>query len=175
MQLKFRKYTIRSWKKEDAPIIAKYANNHNIWLNLRDAFPHPYTLDDAKQFIDNALAKKPETFFAIAFLEEAIGSIGFSLGQDVHRYAAKLGYWLAEPYWNQGIMTGVIQTVTEYAFDNLGLKRIYAEPYSSNQASSKVLEKAGFQYEGRLKASVYKDEKVLDQLIYAKTKNYITT
>ena len=67
-------------------------------------------------------------------------------------------------------MTGVIQTVTEYAFEKFELKRIYAQPYATNPASAKVLNKAGFQYEGRLKANVYKDGKVLDQLIYAKTK-----
>jgi ribosomal-protein-alanine N-acetyltransferase len=170
MELNFEDCTIRSWKKEDAPIIAKHANNRNIWLNLRDGFPHPYSLEDAKQFIANALAKKPETFFAIALFKESIGSIGFSLGQDVHQYTAEFGYWLAEPYWNQRIMTGVIQTVTEYAFEKFELKRIYAQPYATNPASAKVLNKAGFQYEGRLKANVYKDGKVLDQLIYAKTK-----
>ncbi len=113
---------------------------------------------------------QPQTIFAIASLDEAIGSIGFSLGQDVHRYTAELGYWLAEPYWNRGIITEAIQAVTNYAFEKLELVRIYAEPYDSNPASSQVLEKNGFQYEGRLKANVYKDGKVKDQLMYAKTK-----
>jgi ribosomal-protein-alanine N-acetyltransferase len=170
MELKFRDCMIRSWKEEDASSILKYANNRKIWLNLRDGFPHPYTLDDAKQFITKSGAKDPETFFAIASSKEAIGSIGFGIGQDVHRYTAELAYWLAEPYWNKGIITEVIRIVTEYAFETFKLIRIYAEPYASNPASSKVLEKCGFQYEGRLKASVYKDGKVLDQLMYSKTK-----
>ncbi len=171
MQLKFKKYTIRSWKKEDAPAIAKHANNRNIWLNLRDGFPHPYSVNDANEFISNALAKEPETFFSIASSTEAIGGIGFTIGQDVHRYTAELGYWLAEPYWNQKIMTGAIQILIKYAFKTYDLNRIYAEPYATNPASSKVLEKAGFLYEGRLKANVYKDGKILDQFIYAKTKD----
>ena len=166
----FRDYMIRSWKGGDAYSISKYANNRKIWLNLRDGFPHPYSLADAKQFIAKAQAKDPETFFAIASLKEAIGSIGLGLGQDVHRYSAELGYWLAEPYWNQGVITDSIFKITEYAFEELELLRIYTEPYASNPASLKVLEKCGFQYEGRLKANVYKDGKVLDQLMYAKTK-----
>jgi len=175
MDLKFGDYLIRSWRQQDAPAIAKYANNRKIWLNLRDGFPHPYTLDDANRFIANAAAKRPETFFAIASSKEAIGSIGLSLGQDVHRYTAELGYWLAEPYWNRGIMTGAIRALTDYAFEKFELVRIYAEPYASNPASSRVLEKAGFQYEGRLKRSVCKDGKILDQLMYARTRAHITS
>ena len=169
MELKFREYIVRSWKVEDALSISKYANNRKIWLNLRDGFPYPYTLEDAKQFIANAQARKPETFFAIASSKEAIGSIGLEIGKDVHRYTAELGYWLAEPFWNQGIITEVILKITEYAFEELGLVRIHAEPYANNIASAKVLEKCGFQYEGRLKANAYKDGKVLDSLMYAKT------
>jgi len=161
---------IRSWKKEDALSISKYANNRKIWINLRDGFPHPYSLDDAEKFIAKAGEKKPETFFVIASTKEAIGSIGFGLGEDVHRYTAELGYWLAEPYWNRGIITEAIGIAIEYAFEKFELVRIYAEPYATNPASSKVLEKCGFQYEGRLKANVYKDGKVLDQLMYSKTK-----
>ncbi len=90
-------------------MVAKYANNRNIWLNLRDGFPHPYSIDDANKFIANALAKKPETSFAIASHKEAIGSIGLTIGKDVHRYTAELGYWLAEPFWGQGIMTEAVR------------------------------------------------------------------
>ena len=169
MQFKLKKYIIRSWKKEDAPVIAKYANNRSIWLNLRDGFPHPYSIDDANKFIANALAKKPETYFAIGSRKEAIGSIGLTIGQDVHRYTAEIGYWLAEPFWGQGIMTEAVQLFAEYAFKKYDLNRIYAEPYTTNSASSRVLEKAGFLYEGRLKANVFKDGKILDQFIFAKT------
>ena len=171
MQLKFKKHIIRSWKKEDAPVIAKYANNRDIWLNLRDGFPHPYSIDDANQFIANALAREPETFFAIASREEAIGSIGLAIGQDVHRYTAELGYWLAEPYWGQGIMTEAVSRFAAYAFTAYDLNRIYAEPYAANPASARVLEKAGFRYEGRLAANVFKDGQILDQLVFARTKN----
>ncbi len=160
---------LRSWKEEDAHALSKYANNRKIWINLRDGFPHPYTLEDAKQFIAYAVAEHSETFFAIASSKEAIGSIGLSVGQDVHRYTAELGYWLAEPYWGQGIATESICTIAKYAFEKLELVRIHAEPYVSNPASTRVLEKAGFQYEGRLKSNVYKDGKLLDQLMYAKT------
>jgi RimJ/RimL family protein N-acetyltransferase len=170
MEIRFSDYMIRSWEMDDVPAIVRYANNKRIWRNLRDAFPHPYTLNDAQDFLNKVTAHDPECVFAIATKTEAIGGIGLVLGEDVHRYTAELGYWLAEPFWNQGIMTLAVKRIVEYAFANLDLCRIYAEPYDGNDASVRVLEKAGFQYEGKSKCSVYKEGKFLDQLLYAKVK-----
>jgi len=159
---------IRNWQKEDAPSLTKYANNKKIWQNLRDAFPHPYYLEDAEKFIAMTLQQKPTTVFAIASAtEEAIGGIGLTIGTDVHRYTAELGYWLAEPFWGKGIMTEAIKQFTTYAFENFKLHRIYAEMYTSNLASARVLEKAGYKLEGKLRASAFKDGVILDQLLYA--------
>ena len=170
MEIRFSDYMIRSWEMDDAPAIVKYANNKRIWRNLRDAFPHPYTLSDAQDFLNKVTAHDPECVFAIVTKTEAIGGIGMVIGEDIHRFSAELGYWLAEPFWNQGIMTLAVKRMVEYAFTNLNLHRIYAEPYEGNDASVRVLEKAGFQFEGRLKTSVYKNGKLLDQLLYAKVK-----
>jgi RimJ/RimL family protein N-acetyltransferase len=144
MKILLRDYLIRNWEKEDAPAIAKYANNRKIWLNLRDRFPHPYHLSDAKAFLANVFEQQPLTFFAIANEQEAIGSIGLMLGEDVHRYTAELGYWLAEPFWNKGIMTEVVSKFTDFAFERFELIRIFAEPYINNTASVRVLEKSGW-------------------------------
>lgn len=168
MKLEFGDYQIRDWEEWDAPSLAKYANNRKIWLNLRDAFPHPYTLSDAKEFISKVKTQDPRTYFAIASQTEAIGSIGLGLGKDVHRFTAEMGYWLAEPFWNMGIISAGIKIFSDFALEKFNLNRIYAEPYSSNPASARVLEKAGFIREGIMKAHAYKDGKVLDMHLYAK-------
>jgi [ribosomal protein S5]-alanine N-acetyltransferase len=160
-------YIIRDWRMEDAPSIAKYANNRKIWLNLRDAFPHPYSLQDAETFLSRVLDANPRTVFAIATDSEAIGSIGLILGKDVHRFTAEIGYWLAEPFWGKGIMTRAVKSLTAYAIRDLKLYRIFAEPYTTNPASARVLEKAGFIYEGILRSNVFKDGKILDQFLYS--------
>lgn len=162
------KYTIRDWREDDATSIAQYANNKKIWINLRDAFPHPYTMVDAKAFLSNAMQMDPGLYFAIASNHEAIGSIGLMLGHDVHRFTAELGYWLAEPFWGKGIMTNAVRSLSEYAFCELDLHRIFAEPYTTNAASARVLEKSGFTLEGVIRASVFKDGRILDQYLYAK-------
>lgn len=161
---------IRSWSSIDAPALVKYANNRKIWFNMRDAFPHPYTESSASAFLRMVHEQNPTTFFAIATHEEAIGGIGITLGQDVHRLTAEMGYWLAEPYWGKGFMTEAVVKFTPFAFEHFTLVRIYAEPYASNANSCRVLEKAAFTLEGRLRCSVIKDGKLLDQCLYARIK-----
>jgi len=171
MKIQFLDCILRNFKDEDVDSIFKYANNRKIWLNLRDGFPHPYTMADAELFLSNVRAKNPETAFAITSGDDVIGSIGLNIGKDVHRRTAELGYWLAEPFWNRGIVTEAVQIIVAYGFKNFDLVRIFAEPYASNTASAKILEKCGFEFEGCLKSSVLKDGKILDQLLYAKTNN----
>jgi ribosomal-protein-alanine N-acetyltransferase len=159
---------IRPWRSADTTALVKYADNRKIWLNMRDAFPHPYTETSASSFLEMARRQNPTTFFAIATQEEAIGGIGISLKQDVHRLTAEMGYWLAEPYWGKGLMTETVVKFTEYAFEYFQLLRIYAEPYANNVNSCRVLEKAGYVLEGRLRSSVIKDGQILDQFLYAR-------
>jgi len=161
-------YVIRNWQKEDAASIVQYASNRKIWINLRDAFPHPYTMAGAEAFLFRAMQMQPGLYFAIASDAEAIGSISLMAGIDVHRFTAELGYWLAEPFWGKGIMTAAVRALSEYAFAELGFQRIFAEPYTTNAASARVLEKAGFALEGIMRDSVFKDGRILDQYLYAR-------
>jgi ribosomal-protein-alanine N-acetyltransferase len=161
---------IRRWEKSDVEALAKYANNRNIWLNLRDGFPHPYTRENAQSFLQSVSRQDPVRFYAIATQEEAIGAIGITPNQDVHRLTAEMGYWLAEPYWGKGIMTETVTKFTDYVFEHFGLVRIYAEPYAYNASSCRVLEKAGFVLEGRMRCSAIKDGQMTDQFLYAKIK-----
>jgi len=160
---------VRSWEESDVPSLAIHANNRKIWRNLRDAFPHPYTEHNARVFIHSANEREPETYFAVAVDGEAVGSIGYTFHTDVERVSAQIGYWLAEPLWNRGIMTEALKAVTEQAIRTHGLTRLYAVPYEWNAASFRVLEKAGYVLEGRMRRSAIKDGQVIDQLMYAFT------
>jgi len=158
---------LRSWEEGDATSLTVYANNRNIWRNLRDAFPHPYTLEDAKNFLQMVLSQDPETYFAIEVEGKACGSIGFTLHADVERVSAEIGYWLGEPFWNHGIMSEAVMFMTPYAIQQHDLTRVYAVPFEWNTPSFRVLEHAGYQFEGRMRRSAVKDGQITDQLIYA--------
>jgi RimJ/RimL family protein N-acetyltransferase len=158
---------VRSWRVSDATSLVLHANNRKIWINLRDAFPHPYTLKDARVFIRAALKDRPECLFAITVEGNAVGGVGFALHRDVERVSAEIGYWLGEKFWGQGITTTALQAVTRHAIQAHGLTRIYAVPFEWNHASFRVLEKAGYTLEGRMRRSALKDGKIIDQLLYA--------
>jgi RimJ/RimL family protein N-acetyltransferase len=151
MQLVLEQCMIRPWRLEDAESVARHADNRKIWLTVRDLFPHPYTVQDAHEFLQRAMSEQPEMKFCIEIDGAAGGAIGVRPGQDVHRYTATVGYWLGEQFWGHSIMTEPVTAVTDFCFDNFPLRRISAEVFSSNPASTRVLEKAGFSLEGRLK------------------------
>jgi RimJ/RimL family protein N-acetyltransferase len=159
--------TVRSWRGSDLGALVKYADNRRIWLNLRDRFPHPYTRRDGVEFLRDARQQRPETAFAIAVGGEAAGGIGFQLNGDVERVSAEIGYWLGEPFWGRGIATEALAAVTRYAVETHGLTRLYALPFAWNAASCRVLEKAGYVLEARLRRSAVKDGRIVDQLQYA--------
>ena len=168
MELQLKSCVIRTWSSSDAEAVQRYANNRKIWQNLRDVFPHPYTLDDAHAFLSRVTNEQPSATFAIALPSEAIGCIGLQLGRDVHRKTAELGYWLGEPFWGRGIMSEAVAELTRWAFEAFDLERIFAEPFANNPASMRVLERAGFVCEGRLRSSVFKDGRCLDSFLFAR-------
>jgi len=162
--------TVRPWRLDDAQSVASHANNRKIWLGVRDLFPHPYTIQDAHEFLQRANSEEPAMKFCIEIEGAAVGGIGVHPGQDVYRRTATVGYWLGEQFWGRGVMTEVVTAVTDFCFDNFPLHRISAEVFANNPASARALEKAGFIFEARLKNNVMKDGQVLDSLLYARRK-----
>jgi RimJ/RimL family protein N-acetyltransferase len=170
MEMELGVCLIRSFRASDEASLVRHANNRKVWINLRDRFPHPYTLLDARSWIRTASAANPETHFAIDVKGEAIGGAGFTINDDVFRRSAEIGYWLGEEYWGRGIATATLKALTEYAFANYDLCRVYAGVFEWNAASARVLEKAGYRLEARLRRHVTKDGKTIDELLYASTR-----
>lgn len=164
------KYVIRSFCHKDIDALVRYANNRNVWLNLRDLFPHPYERHHAEAWLRELQQMNPVTAFAIATEEELIGGIGLHPQPDIMRRSVELGYWLAEPYWGKGIATAAVRAMTEWGFSNLQINRIFAYVFGWNPASARVLEKAGFTLEGRMHQAVFKDGKLTDLLVYGMVK-----
>ena len=160
-------WTLRPWRSGDEVALVKYANNRNIWINLRDLFPYPYTINDATEWVRLCKDQNPVLDFAIVDGNEAIGAIGLTPGENEYRKSAEIGYWLGEPFWGNGIATEAVRRLVKYAFTNLDFVRLHAVVKEWNPASVRVLEKCGFQFEGRLRKSIVKDEQTIDQLLYA--------
>lgn len=163
------KCRIRKWELSDAKDLAAALSNQKVQDNLRDGLPYPYTEQDGKDFISAMLsADGNETFaFAITVNNIVIGSISIFRQGNLHRQTAELGYYIAEEYWGKGIMTEAVRQICRYVFDKTDIIRIYAEPFANNTASCRVLEKAGFQYEGTLRRNAVKNGKVIDMKMYS--------
>jgi RimJ/RimL family protein N-acetyltransferase len=163
---------IREWKESDAADLAAALSDRKILDNLRDGLPFPYTEEDAGEFIRAMRSADRDAVFAFAVTvdDTAVGSIGVFRQENVHRLTGELGYYLAVPYWGRGIMTDAVRQICDYVFRNSNLIRIYAEPYATNAASCRVLEKAGFRFEGLLKQNAVKNGQILDMKMYALTR-----
>ncbi len=168
MKIRTDRFTLRDWYNSDAESLAQVANNKRIYDNLRDLFPHPYSLDDAKAFIKMAQQENDKSVLLAVEIEgKAVGSVGIMLKDDVYRKNAEIGYFIGEQYWGKGYMTEIIKELVKYTFSNYDIIRIYAEPFSDNIGSRKALEKAGFKLEVIFKNYVIKNEIIKDSCIYS--------
>lgn len=161
---------IRKWRLEDAKDLAGMLSNKKIQDNLRDGLPYPYTEKDAQAFIQDMLAADSTKTFAFAIINDenkAIGSIDAFRCENIHRQTAEMGYYLAEEYWGKGIATEAVKQLADHVFNQTDIMRIFAEPFSTNRGSCRVLEKSGFQFEGTLRKNAVKNGEIKDMQMYA--------
>lgn len=170
MELRLASCTLRPWRAGDERSLIQHANDRRVWQNLRDRFPHPYTADDAVQWVRMA-SLLTDSQFAIEVDGAAAGGIGFEQLDDVYRSGAELGYWLGAAYWGRGIMTDAVRAVAEHAFAEAEIARLQAGVFSWNVPSMRVLEKAGFAREGVHRHAVIKSGELGDLVMYARLRS----
>ncbi len=169
--LRSRRFVLRPFRKGDEESLRKNIDDKDI-ARFTITVPYPYRMKNARQWIKSSIAEgrkktKVEARFAIDKAGEIIGGITL-LHIDGHK--AELGYWLARSYWGQGIITSAAKLVCAFGFKQLKLQRIYATVLPENKASIRVLEKAGFKFEGRLRKLHKRGKRLLDALQYARVR-----
>jgi [ribosomal protein S5]-alanine N-acetyltransferase len=166
MQLNCGPCVLRPWRVDDLDSLVRHADDREVWLTLRDRFPHPYTVDAGRAWLAAASAEDPPTALAIEVGGAAIGGIGVVLGVDVNHHAGEIGYWLGRAWWGRGLATASVSHFVPWAARTFGLSRLFAEVFETNPSSMRVLEKCGFQREGVLRSHAHKDGRYLDQVVY---------
>lgn len=159
---------IRPWQPTDVGQLASICNNKNIWLNVRDNFPHPYTVTNAIEWIQYTLAQKPIQNMAIVCNGQIAGSIGVVPKDDVYRKNIELGYFVGEAYWGMGVATLAVAQMLEYIKQTFDVIRVYAEVFEHNKASMRVLEKNGFCLEAIRTKAVVKNNIVMNDYVWVK-------
>ena len=157
---------VRPWRQDDLDSLLRHANDPRVAAFMRDRFPHPYSADDGRAWLDHATAAGA-TDWAIEVAGEAAGGIGLTPQSDINRGTAEIGYWLGEPFRGRGVASAALVAVTRHALTALGYRRIYATAFAGNAASRRVLAKAGYRLEGILRRSAVKAGVVHDQALYA--------
>ena len=169
LRIPFRGGVLRPWRRSDAGALVRNADDREVWRNLGDAFPHPYTPRDAKTWLEGGYKTRNELSLAIDLGEGAVGGFGLQFRTDpIFRGTAELGYWLGRAWWGRGIMTEVVRAFVPWAFERFDLIRVEAGVLAWNPASARVLERAGFAFESRQAKYVIKDGQVLDRLLYVR-------
>lgn len=160
---------IRPWHKDDAPALVQIINNLKILNNLRDGIPFPYTLKDAYDYLNVFGLRRPEHFFCIDVDGQVAGSICVLPKEDVYRITAEIGYYVAENFWNKGIVSKAIALIMEHTWQNLPIiTKLYAEVFAFNKASMKALEKNGFHLESIHQKHVIKNGQICDDYVWVR-------
>lgn len=160
-------FILRPFRAEDLSELVRHANDPSVAANLTDAFPHPYTGEHGRRFLEEAI-QGPSLRRCIEVDGGCAGAIGLHPKQDLWRRNLELGYWLGKPFRRQGIITEAIRRMVHLGFKEFPeITRIYATPFGSNTASQRALEKAGFTLEARLLGTLVKNGRAEDEWIYA--------
>jgi RimJ/RimL family protein N-acetyltransferase len=157
---------LRPWRIEDLDSLVRNADDREVWVTLRDRFPHPYTIEAGRAWLAAASVEDPPTALAVAVDGEAVGGIGVVPGADVNRHTAEIGYWLGREWWGRGVATAAVTHFVPWVAQTFGFSRLFAEVFETNPASMRVLEKCGFRREGILRGHAFKDGRYLDQVVY---------
>jgi ribosomal-protein-alanine N-acetyltransferase len=152
---------------DDLPALVTHANDVEVARGLTDVFPHPYRLEDGLLWVEHNLKAPLQTSWVIAEQEQFVGMIGYQRAGDIRRLSADLGYWLGRRVWGRGYATAAATALVRHLFDTTDLVRLQAYVFDWNTASARVLEKAGFVCEARLRKAMVKHGQIMDGLLYA--------
>jgi len=172
MEIQGSNFILRKISSSDRDQVAALANNRKIWLNVRDIFPYPYSIDDADFYINLLLEEERQYTLAIECENAFAGVVGIVPMQGIYRLTAEIGYWLGEPFWGKGIMTEAVRLLTDYVFHYYKFIRIHCGVFSHNEGSMKVLEKAGYHKETIFKNAIIKNGDIINEHRYCKLKEF---
>lgn len=168
MELTTERCRVRPFRPSDLDSLVKHANDPIVASQLRDRFPHPYTHEVGRAFLESIAVADPIESFAIEVDGAAVGGVGVHPGSDVARASAEIGYWLGREFWGRGIATAAVRAVANDLLETAVYCRLHAHTFEGNLASQRVLEKCGFVKEGVFRKAVLKNGRLYDAVMYGR-------
>ncbi len=155
------------------PSLAANGNSPKVAAYLRNIFPSPFYIKDAKWWIKEGFHKEGAMNRAIDLDGQCIGNIGCHPMKDHPEHIVELGYWIGESHWNKGIISRAISLFTDYVFANTNVKIMTALVAEPNKASMKALEDCGYNCARINKKSLKVRAGVFDEYVYFRSKSHM--
>ncbi len=159
---------LRAWRPDDLEALLRHADDAEVSRGTSDRFPFPYTRDDGLAFLSGRVLDLSGPVFAIELVGQACGGIGATVLAGERAIGAEVGYWLGRAHWGRGIMTRVLAAFGPWLVARHGLLRLEATVLDFNHGSARVLEKNGFEEEGRLRCAVRKRGRLHDLRVFGR-------
>jgi RimJ/RimL family protein N-acetyltransferase len=140
--LKTPRLTLRQPVLSDAAPLATYLNNFAVAGNL-SRVPYPYRLADAKAWIRTWRPDRPPELTGFTIDLDGEGLIGH-VGYHNDDQGTVIGYWLAQPFWNRGLMTEAIIAALDWYFDVTDAPSLASGVFHFNKPSLAIQKKLGF-------------------------------
>lgn len=153
MILETERLILRPWMEYDAEDLFRYASDERV--GPQAGWPVHRSVEESSDVIRNVLSQ-PETY-AVCLKEnnKAIGSVGLMVGEysphGLNDDEGELGCWIGVDFWGQGLIPEALRELMRYAFEDLGLNRLWYGYYEGNDKSRRVMEKLGFTYHHTIK------------------------
>ena len=175
--LRHTKFALRHYTRADLPALVAYYGHPEVLRNVsgrsrpyRRAEAERYLREKQRQYRRGRPATRPDEIESMGYAIEVAGALVGGVGFTLHGHRAVIGYWLGRPFWGRGLMTEVVRALTTHLARNHGVRRVEAKVFLFNPASARVLEKAGFALEGRLRKNHAVQGRLLDHLLYARVR-----
>lgn len=163
--LKTARLVLRQLRADEADAIALFAVLSDpevmIWWS---SGPHESLAETREYLARNAADEQDWLCWAITMGDDA--ALGWVILMDGRPGVGEIGYILRRDHWGRGIAREAVGRAVAYGFDDLGFRRIFADTDPENVGSIALLERLGFQYEGRLRGEWQTHIGVRDSLIY---------
>ncbi len=149
MTLETERLILRPWNENDAEECFRYARDPRVGPIA--GWPPHHSVEESRRVLREVLMVKGT--FAIVLKETGlpVGSISIKQGPATdltdEENECELGYWLGVPWWGKGIMSEAVREVSRYAFETLGMNKLWCGYYDGNARSRRVQEKCGFRYQ----------------------------
>ena len=150
MSMETDKIILRPWRESDAEALFKYASDPNV--GPRAGWPPHKSVEESLEIIRTVFHNDHTWAIELKQTGESIGCIGYYLyGESnitIGEHDAEVGYWVAKPYWNQGICSESLRLMIDYCFQEQHFEVLWCDCFVDNPASERVMHKCDFRDTG---------------------------